>query len=181
MLLQIQDDIAPRETKHSPLGGVATIAAISRVSDLSRFLITLDEPSRSSLFGHVVSDAMLLRHAETAFEGASKVIGIIVEDELRGVLEAYSPPHIGCADVTLVVHQSWRRRGLGTALIEAAQKWASSKHLEALRIRFSPKNWSMRHLAQRANARLDIMLGEMCAEFAVRRSYQDYSFRRRQT
>jgi GNAT superfamily N-acetyltransferase len=171
MLLQVQNNIAARESAHCRNCG-QTVADLDteRASDFSGFLIALDERSRCSLFGYVVSNAMLLKHAETAIQGASKIIGVFVEDELRGVIEAYSRPKALHAEATLVVHQSWRRRGLGTALIQAAQEWALTRHLETLRLRFSPKNWPMRHLVQKADARLDMILDEMCADIVVSRS-----------
>jgi GNAT superfamily N-acetyltransferase len=171
MLLQVQNNIGVREIAHVPSSApVMADLDEERASDFSQFLITLDDRSRCSLFGYVVSDATLLKHADAATHDASKVIGIFVDDELRGVLEAYTRPNARHAEVTLVVHQSWRRRGLGSALVRSAQKWALSQHLETLRLRFSPKNWPMRHLAQKADARLDMIVDEMCADIIVRRS-----------
>jgi GNAT superfamily N-acetyltransferase len=170
MLLQIQDDICAHDIAPCPpCEQIVADLATGRASDFSRFLIALDERSRCNLFGYVVSDATLLKHAEAATQNASKITGIFVEDELRGVLEAYTGPNAVHAEVTVVVHQSWRRRGLGTALVRSAQKWALSQHLETLRLRFSSKNWPMRHLAQKARARLDMVADEMCADIDARR------------
>jgi GNAT superfamily N-acetyltransferase len=169
MLLQAQNDTLARDMAHRS-GGAHAIAKLDaeHASDFSQLLIALDDRSRCSLFGYVVSDATLVKHAEAATQDASKVFGIFVDDQLRGVLEAYTRPNARHAEVTLVVHQSWRRRGLGTALIRSAQKWAVSSNLETLRLRFSPKNWPMRHLAQKADARLDMMLDQMSADIIVK-------------
>src|SRR5205814_129620 len=113
MLLQVQNDIRVREIAHLPSSApVMADLDEERASDFSRFLIALDDRSRCSLFGYVVSNAMLLKHAEAATQDASKVIGIFVDDELRGVLEAYTRQNAHHAEVTLVVHQSpgtWNR------------------------------------------------------------------------
>jgi GNAT superfamily N-acetyltransferase len=136
-------------------------------SDFRNLLLGLDEPSRCSRFGFSASDAVLAKHAGTAIQRASKVIGIYAENSLCGVLEVYPCPNQGPAKIALVVGQNWRRQGLGTALIDSARQWASSQRIDKLRLIFSRANWPMRHLAHKINARLDVLLDELCADIIV--------------
>ena len=168
MLLQFNDICADGAICHSR----AYEPRITDMSDECRsdfvdLLVGLDRPSRCSRFGFSANDAMLAKHAGTAVERASKVIGIYTDKRLRGVLEVYPCPNEGPTEIAVVVDQHWRRKGLGTALIHSAQQWASSQQLKLLRLIFSRANWPMRHLAHKLNARLDVLLDELCADIVV--------------
>jgi GNAT superfamily N-acetyltransferase len=127
-------------------------------AELQDFLIRLDRESRCRRFGHAASDDVVAAHAATALEDAH-VIGAFVDDTLRGALELYScAPH--GSEVALVVDQSWRRRGLGWALLCAAAR----SETQGIRLIFTRDNWPMRQLASKANARFDLVLDEICAE-----------------
>jgi GNAT superfamily N-acetyltransferase len=70
--------------------------------------------------------------------------------------------------LSLVVEPAWRRRGLGTALLGAAVSFAKSSDLTTLRLIFSRRNWALRQLALKTNARLDIVLEELRADISLR-------------
>jgi GNAT superfamily N-acetyltransferase len=168
MLLQFNDICANRAIYRLP----AYEPRITDMTDECRsdfvdLLVGLDRPSRCSRFGFAANDAILAKHAGTAIERASKVIGIYTDKRLRGVLEAYPCSNEGPTKIAVVVDQNWRRQGLGIALIYSAQQWASSQQLQVLRLIFSRANWPMRHLAHKLNARLDVLLDELCADIVV--------------
>jgi GNAT superfamily N-acetyltransferase len=128
------------------------------------FLIQLDQHSRCSRFG---CDAALTAHAGSAFQHSSSIIGAIVDNRLRGALEVYRGTVDEPAKVEIVVEQRWRRRGLATALLKCAAQWAVSNDVYGLRLVFSRYNWPMRQPARKANARLDVLLGEICADIEI--------------
>jgi GNAT superfamily N-acetyltransferase len=168
MLLQFNDICANGAICHSR----AFAPRITDMSDQCRsdfvdLLVGLDSASRCSRFGFAANDTILAKHAATAIRHASKVIGIYPENHLRGVLEAYPCPNGDPTRIAVVVDQNWRRQGLGTALIQSALQWASSQQLEVVRLTFSRANWPMRHLAHKLNARLDVLLDELCADITV--------------
>jgi GNAT superfamily N-acetyltransferase len=140
-------------------------------AELQDFLLRLDRDSRCRRFGHAASDDVVAAHAVAALEDAS-VTGVFVDDPgdfagetLRGALEIYSCAPHGVAEAALVVEQSWRRRGLGWALLCAAAR----SETQGIRLIFTRDNWPMRQLASKANARFDLVLDEICAEITPAR------------
>lgn len=136
-------------------------------AELIHFLLGLDGASRILRFAHPASDGALLVHAHRALEEAAWIGGIFVEQRLRGVVELYDLAAHGLVEAAFLVDSGWRRRGLGTALLQAAQGWTAGNHRVVIRMVFSTANWPMRKLADRAGARLDLCFGEMTAEIAV--------------
>jgi GNAT superfamily N-acetyltransferase len=137
---------------------------------LQDFLLRLDRESRSRRFGHVVSDATLRDYVRHALEDAACVIGIAADGRLRGLLELYSCAPARHCEAALVVEPTWRRRGLGFALLRAAMQHARDGSLGPIRLIFTRDNWPMRKLVAKADARLDLVLDEICAEVAPARS-----------
>src|SRR5262249_42960688 len=71
--------------------------------EFQHLLVGLDRASRCARFGYAASDDSLVAHATTALKTASNVIGIYIENRLRGVLEAYRGGRGDHAEVALVV------------------------------------------------------------------------------
>jgi GNAT superfamily N-acetyltransferase len=134
-------------------------------AELQEFFLRLDRGSRCRRFGHAASDEVVAAHAMTALEDATCVIGVCVDELLRGALEIYSCAPNGPPEVALVVDQDWRRRGLGWALLRAAV----ASETGGIRLIFTRDNWPMRQLAGKANARFDLVLDEICAEITPAR------------
>ena len=93
--------------------------------------------------------------------------GAFIGDDLRGIVEIHD-----CGDprfwiLSLVVEPAWRRRGLATALLEAAVSFAKRSDRTALRLIFSRRDWAMRQIALRANARLDIVWDDLWADISL--------------
>ena len=95
------------------------------------------------------------------------MIGIYVEHTLAGALALYDCAHPGRAHVAFAVDPQWRRRGLGWALLNAATRVAADARANHLRLIFSRQNWAMRQIARKADARLDLLMGEICADIAI--------------
>ena len=135
-----------------------------------RFLMRLDRELLRRRFGHEIGEEAIRAHAFKALTDAVRIFGVFADGDLRGVIELYA-----CQDrrleVALVVEHGWRRRGLAWALLRQATRsggTGGSFHLV-----FARDNWPMRALAMKANARIDLVLGEMCAEIdlTVRRRH----------
>ena len=149
--------------------------------EIQRMLTGLDPASRCSRFGWAANDASLKACAQDMLATASRIFGVVAERQLRGVLEIYRAPS-GCAEVTLVVDQRWRRRGFGWTLLSAAMDWADAADIDAIRLTFTRHNWPMRQLASKACAKFDIGLDEMSAEIATpRMPHRRHSFDRMTT
>jgi len=95
------------------------------------------------------------------------MMGIYAEHTLAGVLALYDSARPSHPDVALVVETQWRRRGLGWALLMAAMRWAAGAQTSHLRLIFSRQNWAMRQLARKADAKLDLLMDEICADIAI--------------
>ena len=69
--------------------------------------------------------------------------------------------------MAFAIDADWRRLGLGSALLEAATRWAQQAGVATLRMVISRNNWPMRQLAHKVGARLDFDLDEIFADIAV--------------
>jgi GNAT superfamily N-acetyltransferase len=136
-------------------------------ADFRELLLNLDKPSRSIRFDGTVSDECLVRHCCCAFSSAAWIAGTFVDDGLRGVVEVYDVGDSRTVEAAFVVEQGWRRRGLGSALLNAAIQWARETDRIMLRMVFSRHNWPMRKLASNAQAQLDLRFGEITADVAI--------------
>jgi|ERR1700686_1861605 GNAT superfamily N-acetyltransferase len=144
-----------------------TQLAARHEADFRDMLLNLDQPSRSIRFDGVVSDDCLVRHSRCAFSSAAWIAGAFVDETLRGVVEVYDIGDSRTVEAAFLVERTWRRRGLGSALLRAALQWAAETDRIMLRMVFSRHNWPMRKLASNAEARLDLGFGEITADVAI--------------
>ena len=105
--------------------------------------------------------------ASTALKTASWSAGAFVNQRLRGLVEGRESRDPRLVEVSLVVEPAWRGRGLGQALLEAAICWGKASGRSTLRMIFSRHDWSMRTLASKANAQLDMVLDTMSADVTL--------------
>jgi GNAT superfamily N-acetyltransferase len=87
---------------------------------------------------------------------ADWVLGAFVNDALSGAAEIYCNRLDGDAEVAFAVDRAWRRRGIGTALLEATMHIAAEASTNTLRMLYSRHNWPMPKLASKAAGRLDV-------------------------
>jgi GNAT superfamily N-acetyltransferase len=73
----------------------------------------------------------------------------------------------GQLEATLFVDAKWRRRGLGTLLLKATIDWASLRRASMLRLVCARTDWPIRHFARKFGARLDLVLGQLVADFPL--------------
>ncbi len=138
--------------------------------NLARLLLDLDRASRVSRFNCAVSDAFLIRYSEQALTATSWLAGIFVDDKLRGIVEAYEMNPTGVVELAFLVDQTWRRRRLGVALLEAAVQWAAESDRVLVRMVFPINNWPMRKLASSGRARLDLAFDQAVADIPIARA-----------
>jgi GNAT superfamily N-acetyltransferase len=100
-------------------------------------------------------------YAKGAAAGATYNAGRLI-----GVVEVFAARG-GVAEVAFAIEANWRRRGIGSALLEAATRWAEQASVATLQMVISRNNWPMRQLAHKAGARLDFDLDEIFADIAV--------------
>jgi GNAT superfamily N-acetyltransferase len=135
-------------------------------AQLSVLLCGLDKSARINRFGHPASDARVQGYSKEAVAGAVYMAGAFDAGRLIGVVEVFATCD-GVAEVAFAVDADWRRRGLGSALLEAATCWAEQASVATLRMFISRNNWPMRQLAHKARARLDFDLDEILADVSV--------------
>jgi GNAT superfamily N-acetyltransferase len=135
-------------------------------AQLSAFLCGLDTSARIARFGQPVTDVRVQAYAKEATAGAAYMAGALDAGRLIGVAEVFATRD-GVAEVAFAVDADWRRRGLGSALLEAATRWAEHAGIATLRMFIRRNNWPMRQLAHKAGARLDFDLDEIVADICV--------------
>jgi GNAT superfamily N-acetyltransferase len=117
--------------------------------------------SRPNQFIHAAGQIALPPAAWTA--------GLFVASELRGVVRAGDASPEGQVEATLFVDERWRRRGLGSMLLEQAMDWARRGDANILRFVCERTDWPMRHFARKFGARLDLVLGQIVVDIPVAR------------
>jgi GNAT superfamily N-acetyltransferase len=137
---------------------------LDQAEQLAGFFSRLDPEARRRRFGHAITNDALRLHVMSSLASASCIFGAYRSGHLRGAIEVFSSPGLRWAEAGLVVEREWRRQGAAWALLQEAKMWASQRETSSLRLIFARDNWPMRHLAEKANSRIDIVLDEMCAE-----------------
>lgn len=132
---------------------------------IEKFFLRLDRETRLRRFNYAASDDNLRAHTFKALNGGLVVLGAFIDGRLLGVVELYSCAPAAFVEAAIVVEPTWRRKGVGTALLGAATAHALRVDMPVLRLVFARDNWPMRYLATKMNARLDLMFDELCAEF----------------
>jgi GNAT superfamily N-acetyltransferase len=128
-------------------------------------LLGLDNESRAARFGHALGEASLIAYGKGALSTAAFIAGVFVDGTLRGVVDVFDGN--GVYKIAFAVHQDWRRRGFGLALLTAAREWAQQSGVTTLRLVMSRSNWPTRNLAQKMGARFDLSLDEIRADIPV--------------
>jgi RimJ/RimL family protein N-acetyltransferase len=150
-----------------PQPRIVTLTA-SDLPLVARFLVETDVHTRTSRFGSAASDANLVAHANDTLKQARLLLGLLFDGKLRGLLEVHD-----CSqrrmEVALIVATAFRRRGFATALLREAIACADLIDARIYQLIFAPENWPMRRIAQKSNARLDLVFGEYCAEIDLTR------------
>jgi GNAT superfamily N-acetyltransferase len=135
-------------------------------TQLAAFLCSLDTSTRIARFGRPVSDARMQAYASEAAAGAAYIAAALDAGRLIGVAEVFAAGD-GVAEVAFAIDADWRRRGLASALLGAAARWAEQAGVATLRMVIRRNNWPMRQLAHKAGARLDFDLDEIIADVCV--------------
>jgi GNAT superfamily N-acetyltransferase len=106
-------------------------------------------------------------HWDIASPAVRWMAGVYLADELAGFLQVRDGLVEERPEATLFVDAKWRRRGLGTLLLEATMAWASLRQANTLRLVCERTDWPMRHFARKFGARLDLVLGQLVADFPL--------------
>ena len=136
-------------------------------ADLRDLLLGLDGPSRVSRFSGTMKEASLIQYAHSAVSSATFIAGAYIDGRIRGVVEIYDSACGGFSEAAFVVHQDWRRQGIGFALLQAAQKWCTESRRSTLRMVIARCNMPMRKLANKKAAQIDLVMDEIVADIAI--------------
>ena len=135
-------------------------------AQLSALLCAFDRADRINRFGHPASNACMRSYATDTLARTDHIAGALDASRLIGVVEVFAA-RAGVAEVAFAIDAEWRGRGVASALLEVATRWAEHASVAALRLVISRNNWPMRQFAQKAGARLDLCLDEVFADITV--------------
>ncbi len=147
----------------APFGAVIRKLRCDEGERYRDFLLGLDARTRRDRFCGGVSDTYVAEHAARAWERAL-VHGAFVDGHLCGASELHLDAEDGVAEAAFVVDPALRKRGLGTALLDATVLAARNRGFRAVRVICLRDNWAMRRLAQKAEAALMLTFDEMHGE-----------------
>lgn len=131
------------------------------------YVVQLLGPERQAELARLAQCLGTSSCASRTFATASWLAGAFVDQRLRGLVEGRESRDPRLVQVSLVGETTWRGRGLGQALLEAAICWGKAAGRSTLRMIFSRHDWSMRTLASKANAQLDMVLDTMSADVTL--------------
>jgi len=116
----------------------------------------------------ITLDPANLRETSTAASPeALWAAGAYVAGELTGLVSTSGGVSVDSVEAKLFVHVKWRRQGIGRLLLSAAMQWALSRRARELRLVCGRTDWPMRHFAEKAGARLDLVFGQIVADIPV--------------
>lgn len=93
--------------------------------------------------------------------------GLFVANELRGVVYVGDASREKYVEARLFVDAGWRRQGIGSMLVKEAMNWGRRRDARALRLVCERTDWPMRHFAEKCGARLDLVFGQIVADFPL--------------
>ena len=135
-------------------------------------LLRLDAEIRHERFGMPVSDAWIEAYAQGCFGPWDLVYGFFVRGEIRAAgelrqLEKRSISGERAAEAAFSVEPGWRRKGLGTALMQRIVRAAQNRRDKVLHLMCLAQNRAMQGLARKFSADLafdtDQVTGRMVA------------------
>jgi RimJ/RimL family protein N-acetyltransferase len=118
-----------------PTDGRGLARLFAAVRSEGRWLITapgaVSEPSESFWISEMIRAA---EHLVLVAEADAEIVGNILVSVDRGV----ATEHIGVLSITIA--DGWRDVGIGTELVETAQRWAGERGLRKLSLGVFPEN-----------------------------------------
>jgi GNAT superfamily N-acetyltransferase len=134
-------------------------------------LLRLDEDSRRSRFGGVVTDAFLSRYAELALGIDTVIHGFFVNGTMRGAAELRP---IGKAlareaEAAVSIEKPWQSHGVGSALLRRTLLAARNRGIKYLHMACLADNERMQQLARKFDAELSFDFGSVVGELATPR------------
>jgi GNAT superfamily N-acetyltransferase len=144
----------------------------SDVADYRAHLLRLDAKARYSRFASIVSDELIIRHAEKCFGLDCVLYGLFVDGILRGATELHmfepGSPYTGAAEAAFSIERNWRHQGIGSILMKRLLRAARNRGLSEIVIICLPQNFAMLKLARNFDVKLKSRNGEVAGKFAVR-------------
>ena len=133
-------------------------------------LLRLDAQSRFDRFAMQASDDFVRTYAEKCFAIDDAIFGFFVHGELRGAGELRAVAQRArdaSAEAAFSVEPAWRRRGIGTDLMERIVHAARNRNAETLYLSCLSRNVAMRQLVRKFEADLhfedDALTGRLVA------------------
>jgi GNAT superfamily N-acetyltransferase len=134
-------------------------------------LLRLDEDSRRSRFGGLVTDAFLSRYAEFALGIDTIIHGFFVNGTMRGAAELrpIGAPLAREAEAALSIERPWQSHGVGSALLRRTLLAARNRGIKYLHMACLADNERMQQLARKFDAELTFDFGSVMGELATAR------------
>ncbi|MGO9007110.1 MAG: N-acetyltransferase family protein [Beijerinckiaceae bacterium] len=145
----------------------------SDVADYREHFLRLDSRARYSRFCTLMSDDVIIRHAEKCFGSDCLIYGLFVDGVLRAAAELHvrepgATKSTGEPEATFSVEKEWRHKGIGGILMERVIRAARNRGFRKVVITCLPQNFAMQSLAQKFGANLSFGSSEVTGQFALR-------------
>lgn len=157
---------APRDAALQETGGGAVLIRRLQRHERPLFrdhLLRLDREARRLRFGHGVSDTFIVDYALREGPPGTVIEGAFVDGTLRAVAELrpLGPSRPDHAEAAFSVERPFRRRGIGSRLMERIVLLAQNHAIAVVCVQCLRENIAMRRLARRSGGDLTFVPGEV--------------------
>ncbi|MEJ8475167.1 GNAT family N-acetyltransferase [Roseibium algae] len=124
-------------------------------------LLRLDANTRRSRFAMQASDAFLRSYVETSFTLDTLIYAYLENGIVRGTAELRSLGDAQTAEAAFCVEPDWRRKGIGTRLMDTLLQTARERHTRHIYINCLAGNSLMQALARKFSASMTFQAGDV--------------------
>lgn len=160
----------PTDVEMPPLAGEIREIAAAEKTLFCEHLLRLDPETRRNRFAMSASDEFLRSYAETCFALDLKIFGYFEDGVLRGTGELRPLDDAATAEATFCIERGWRRRRIGTLLMEEVLDAARTANTLHVYINCLATNQTMQALARKFAARFTYQAGDMIGLIEAPRS-----------
>ncbi|WP_417668427.1 GNAT family N-acetyltransferase [Roseibium sp.] len=124
-------------------------------------LLRLDAETRRSRFAMHATDAFLRSYVETSFTLDTVIYAYIEDGVVRGTAELRTLGSADTSEAAFCVEPEWRRRGIGTRLMDLLLQSARERNTRHIYINCLATNRRMQALARKFSADMTFQAGDV--------------------
>lgn len=161
-----ESQIEFNEAKSTNSSGYIRRVAPIETDLIKEHLLRLDSESRTSRFGHFVSDDYIIRYTASVTDVGNLTFGYFIDGRIRALGELKRPIFYwsNTAEAAFSVEQPYSNMGIATELLSRIVRAARNRGIRHLMLHFSTTNPRMRALTSHFQAELQVEPEQITAD-----------------